>query len=249
MAERPVDGAADAADEAADGLADEEADDPADQSAEDLTGEAADVLADEPAEDLTGEAADDLADEDDAELDGFAGEPPAGNAPDAETDEKPPEVRARTRALRLLARREKSRRGLGVTLTRAGFSADVIRGVLDDLEREGIVDDLRYCRLYLGEQARSRPRSARLLRHDLRREGIDPGLIERAFADMAEEIDESGLATAAARKKLRTAGKNPDRLRRLLRARGFSHGAIEEALRAVLPTAAPAGDSEDGSPD
>ena len=209
---------------------------PASDEDHDPFGDEGNGLASDEDHDLFGDEANDLAED---EPDDAAGGQPAGSGLDAEDDEKPPEVRARSRALRLLARREKSRRGLEVTLTRAGFSSDVIRGVLDDLEREGIVDDLRYCRLYLGQQSRTRPRSARLLRHDLRREGIDPALIDRAFADMAEELDEPALAAAAARKKLRTAGKDPERLRRLLRARGFSSGAIAEAMRSVLPRATP----------
>jgi regulatory protein len=147
--------------------------------------------------------------------------------------EKPPEERARTRALRLLARREKSRRGVGESLARAGFPREVVTGVLDDLERAGVVDDLRFSRLYLGEQARSRPRSVRLMRHDLRREGIAPEVIDRACAEMAEELDESALAAAAARKKIRVAGNDPERLRRLLRARGFGRDAIDGALASV----------------
>jgi regulatory protein len=109
----------------------------------------------------------------------------------------------------------------------------LVTGVLDDLERAGVVDDLRFCRLYLGEQARSRPRSVRLMRHDLRREGIAPEVIDQACVEMAEELDESALAAAAARRKLRFAGHDPERLRRLLRTRGFDRDAIEEALKSV----------------
>jgi hypothetical protein len=47
---------------------------------------------------------------------------------------------------------------------------------------------------------------------------------------MPEQLDEGALALAAARKKLRTAGSDPERLRRLLGARGFTRATIEEAL-------------------
>lgn len=155
-----------------------------------------------------------------------------GDSSDKPEDQR---TRARSRALRLLARREKSKRGLILVLRRAGFPSAVVREVVEDLERNGLVDDHRFCRLYLGEQARLRPRSLRLLRRDLQREGIESAVIERVCAEMGAEVEESVLALSAARKKLRTAGSDPERLRRLLGARGFSRSAIEEALRSLGP--------------
>ncbi len=154
-------------------------------------------------------------------------------SPETET----PEAQARTRALRLLARREKSRAQLERALLRAGYPREAVGAALDDLEKQGLVDDFRFCRLYLGEQSRLRPRSPRLMRHDLGREGVRPEVIETVMEEMAADLDESALALAAARKKLRGAGSDPERLRRLLDARGFGRAAVEEALRTVLPGA------------
>jgi regulatory protein len=154
-----------------------------------------------------------------------------GADPSFETGADDAIARARSRALRLLARREKSKRGLGLTLRRAGFSAAVIGPVLQELEQAGMIDDRRFCRLYLGEQARLRPRSLRLLRRDLQREGIESTTIDTVCAEMLEQMDESVLVLAAARKKLRAAGSDGERLRRLLGARGFARSVIERALR------------------
>lgn len=160
-------------------------------------------------------------------------------------------ARARSRALRLLARREKSRRGLTHSLRRAGFPSAVVRTVVEDLERGGLIDDRRFCRLYLGEQARLRPRSLRLMTRDLRREGIDPGMVEEVCADLGEELEESALARSAARRKLRVAGADPERLARLLAARGFGRPLVVEILReldvegaGILKSRAPETDTE-----
>ncbi len=159
---------------------------------------------------------------------------PAGGTPDSGVPSESPETQARSRALRLLARREKSRAGLSRILRRNGFDAATTGRVVEDLAQARLVDDLRYCRLYLGEQARSRPRSIRLLKRDLRAEGIDDEVVDRAIAEMGDELEEQVLAEAAARKKLRAAGSDPERLRRLLTARGFAPSAIRQAIQVVL---------------
>jgi len=99
------------------------------------------------------------------------------------------------------------------------------------LEEQGLVDDLRYSRLYLSSQSRSRPRSVRLLMRDLGRAGVEPETIRQAVGGMAPELDEKELARSALRKKQRVAGSDPGRLRRLLAARGFPRRIIEEVLR------------------
>jgi regulatory protein len=129
---------------------------------------------------------------------------------------------------------EKSRRGLSLSLTRAGFSRDVIGAALDDLERRGLVDDRRFARLWLSSQVRTRPRSVRLLRRDLLREGVAPALVEEALGETAREYPEPVLAEAAARKKLRSAGADPARMARLLAARGFGAAVVRDTLRRVL---------------
>lgn len=83
------------------------------------------------------------------------------------------------------------------------------------------------------ESRRGCARSLRLMRHDLRLEGVDPEVIDRACAALGEELEESALAAAALQRKRRAAGGDPERLRRLLRARGFARATVEEALAAA----------------
>jgi regulatory protein len=128
---------------------------------------------------------------------------------------------------------------MSLVLARAGFSRPVIEAVLDDLERRGLVDDRRFARLWLSSQVRARPRSLRLLRRDLLREGVAPGIIEEELREVAREHPEPALAEAAVRKKLRPTGADPARLARLLAARGFTAAVVREALRTVLGDDAP----------
>jgi regulatory protein len=160
-----------------------------------------------------------------------------------------PEAKARSRALRVLARREKSRAGLTLQLRRAGFASPVVRQVLDELEEKGLVDDRRYCRLYLSQQARLRPRSLRLMERDLKQEGIAGEIVSQAIADLGREISEADLAVSAARKKLRVCGGDAGRLERLLTARGFGRSDIRDAVRVVTGEAPAETGEEPESPD
>lgn len=156
---------------------------------------------------------------------------------------EPAEARARSRALRLLARRERTCQGLRLLLTRAGFLHRIAEQVVLELAERGLVDDRRFCRLYLGEQARTRPRSSRVLARDLRRAGVPAPVAARALQELAGEWPEEALALAAARKKLRTAGGDPAKLSRLLRARGFGTAVTRQAVASVL-----SGGAEDERP-
>jgi regulatory protein len=139
---------------------------------------------------------------------------------------------------------EKSRRGVALNLARAGFPREVVNPVLDELEARGLLDDGRYARLWLSSQVRTRPRSLRLLRRDLQREGIANSVAESALRDLAREHPEAALAEAAARKKLRPAGADPAKLARLLAARGFAAAVVRDTLRRLLGETA----SRDGDP-
>ncbi len=162
---------------------------------------------------------------------------PGESLPSGGNDENP-HARARSRALRVLARREVSRKDLSARLRRAGFGAGIAGEVLDELEAEGLLDDRRFCILYLRSQARSRPRSWRLLIRDAAEKGVSREIIESVRAELEADTTEDDLAAAAARKKVRASRGDSDALRRALAGRGFTPSAAEQAIRGVLGTGA-----------
>ncbi len=166
---------------------------------------------------------------------------PGESLPSGDDDENP-HARARSRALRVLARREVSRKDLSARLRRAGFGAGIAGEVLDDLEAEGLLDDRRFCMLYLRSQARSRPRSWRLLIRDAAEKGVSREIIESVRVELEAETTEEDLAAAAARKKARTSRGDPDALRRALAGRGFTPSVAEQAIRGVPGTGMDRGD-------
>lgn len=66
----------------------------------------------------------------------------------SKSDHQDPEYKARSVALKLLARREHSRQELRLKLMQRKLTPDVIDPVLDDYEREGWLDDDRFADVY-----------------------------------------------------------------------------------------------------
>ena len=89
-------------------------------------------------------------------------------------------------ALRALRHRTRSRQELSQRLQRAGISPDEREAALDRLTEAGLVSDERYAE----ERARSlaeRGMGDRLIRQDLRRQGVEHESVERAMAQLEPE--------------------------------------------------------------
>lgn len=142
-------------------------------------------------------------------------------------------------AFRLLARRSRTAAEMSQRLRRKGFSEPVAGRCVQRLLDEGLLDDESFAREYMDYSREHRPMGRIRLRHELRRRGVDDGLIERVLADLTEEDEE-----IMARRLLRRRGGIPDedlpfeqrqrQMRRLfsyLARRGFSGSLIRRLLR------------------
>jgi regulatory protein len=142
------------------------------------------------------------------------------------------EAAALERAGRLLAIRPRSEAELRQRLSRAGVAGETIDRVLQGLRERGAVDDGQFARTWVENRAAFRPRSAAMLRDELRRKGVAPGTIRAAVT----EVDEAQAAAAAAGRAVRRwSGLEPAARRRKLYAflqrRGFDNDTIRLALR------------------
>ena len=137
----------------------------------------------------------------------------------------------RSSAIKLLARREYSRRELQTKLRRQGFAPDAIEAVLDDLSAEGLQSDWRFAESYVYRRM-ARGYGPRRIQMELGQRGVDDAL-GHGLTD-TEDIDWVACARDAWRKKFgRHPGDDtPDRARqvRFLEYRGFTH----EQIRAVM---------------
>ena len=146
-------------------------------------------------------------------------------------DRQDPPGDLRARALRLLARREHSRKELERKLAPHVASAQALQAVLEALLEKKQLSDERFAE----ERVRhlSRKYGAARIRHDLKAKGIDRELIDRVSED-----GETERARAILARKYRTPAETREeraRRTRFLQSRGFSHDAIRVALGNPVP--------------
>ena len=160
----------------------------------------------------------------------------------SELGDKPrrkPTATALQHAVKLLAARPYSERKLKEKLYDREFRTEEIRGALDRLKKERLLDDERFAADFVNARLISRPRAATALIRDLLARGIPMDVARKVVAAATESADEVALATELARRKL---GHYHDleprarwrRLAGLLARRGFSPDTIRKVLRDVL---------------
>lgn len=141
----------------------------------------------------------------------------------------------RAEALRILARRERTRRSLAVAL-RKRFREEAIEAVVAELASRRLVDDRRFARLFIEQAIRRKPQSARSLENRLRKEGCDAETAREALREArgdVEGFDEVSLARRLIEKKLRIGVRDRDKILGALARKGFSRAVAIEAWAAV----------------
>ena len=153
---------------------------------------------------------------------------------------------ARQWALRALGRRMHTAYEIRAALSRRGFADDVIGSVVDELARQGYIDDLQFAQVWVTSRSVHQLHGRLRLQRDLRQKGVPDDIAESVLRDSLPDEDEVALAIKAAEKKLRalrssgrsigrTAGKatgikGRDALYRHLRSRGFTTRVISLAM-------------------
>ena len=136
----------------------------------------------------------------------------------------------RTQAIRLLARRDRSRSELRRLLDPQGSSAEAVDTLLDVLQSQGWLSEARLAE-QLVRARRARGGAARL-RHEMAQRGLDADVIARA----TEGLEETDLPTAVALWRKRfgvpaTERAERERQLRFLVNRGFSRAIALKVLR------------------
>lgn len=175
---------------------------------------------------------------------GFDGPVPGTLA--AEGPPGDPETIARTVCLRMLTAAPRTRAELADALAKREVPDDVADRVLDRFTEVGLIDDAAYADAWVRSRHAGRGLARRALVHELRRRGIDDGLVQ----DAVEKLDpDEELATAralVARKLSGTRGLDrPRRVRRLagmLARKGYPPGV---AMRVVEEAVGADGDEDD----
>lgn len=143
------------------------------------------------------------------------------------------------RALGLLAVRQRSRRELERRLLQAGFDADEVTGVLERLERVGLIDDEAFARSVAEHGFGTRKESHRVVAGRLWAAGVAPETTSAVLAEIGDDEQERADALAASR-VARLASLPPEkalpRLASFLARRGYPPDIARQAARKALAT-------------
>ena len=144
--------------------------------------------------------------------------------------------RARDYALSFLSYRERTEHEMKSRLFEKGFSAGIVRSVLELLRERGLIDDRTFAQRWVGDVLSARPMGRLRVAHELKKKRVDEGIIEEVCANSFELGTESELARRAAQKKLGTMESYPRevakrRLFTFLRNRGFDFEIIQGLMK------------------
>ena len=120
-------------------------------------------------------------------------------------------------ALTMLSRRELSEAQIRIRLARKKFEDDEIETAVEQLRRDGTVNDRRVALAAARLESTIRHRGRARVIQKLRSLGIDGDVIESAVNEVFEEVDEGALLDRAFERRLR--GKAPKDLDERGRAR------------------------------
>jgi len=141
---------------------------------------------------------------------------------------------------RLLAVRLRSKGELVDRLKRAGARDSKAVALVDELERQGSINDTTFAQAYARSIVSRKPAGARLIEQKLRQKRVDPVLSRAAAQKALAGRDLEAEALALATKKLRLMPPSlaqPARIRRLygqLARRGFDAALTDRIVRRLL---------------
>lgn len=138
-------------------------------------------------------------------------------------------------ALYALAPRARSRAELHTHLIKRNFDASVAEAVLDQLEIEGLLNDLEFAQLWSESRQRQKKMSKRIISQELRTKGVSQDIIDEVIAEIDDE-SEYKLAYALAERKYRSCShlepeKIYSRISGALSRKGFSGGLTSRIIR------------------
>jgi regulatory protein len=145
-----------------------------------------------------------------------------------------------TSALHALAPRAKSRAELSAHLQKRGVEIDIADAVLDELELQGLLNDLEFANIWSESRQRQKKLSKRVIAGELRNKGVAQDIINEVIEKIDDDL-EYKTAFALAEKKFRSIKhlepeKVYSRIAGVLSRKGFSTGLTSRIIRELLST-------------
>jgi len=148
-------------------------------------------------------------------------------------------ARARNNAYMLLRQRPRSVYEIRNRLKLKGYADTLIKDVVASLERAGELNDERFARFWVESRMHMNPAGDVVLKHELKRNGINDSIIEVVLTEKAEKYDEYEIALSMAKdrferlKKL-DRRKATKRIYDYLLRRGFKYDNIRRVVENLV---------------
>jgi len=144
--------------------------------------------------------------------------------------------RAYVLAIAYLGAKPRTRKQIEQYLNRKLFEADNIQYALDRLEREHIVDDEQYARMFAIGRLRNSLKGRRFIKQELQLRGVSKEAAAKATDSLDRKVELASAKKAAEKKWRSLKGEPVDRKRKLmgyLMRRGFPGDIVKEALKSI----------------
>ena len=151
-------------------------------------------------------------------------------------------LKAKSDALRLLSFSARSIKELREKLKAKRYLEQAIDRAVGVLEKQGLMDDSKFAKLYAESRVYHRPTGKRQLEMDLKKKGVSTFVI-RETVDNLKDYDEKGMVRELAKKRLKSMTgipkeKKKTRLYGFLKRRGFGNDAIFPVMDELLKASA-----------
>ena len=141
-------------------------------------------------------------------------------------------------ALYALAPRAKSRAELHAHLLKRGSDPEVAASVLDNLELQGLLNDLEFARIWSESRQRQKKLSKRSIEQELRQKGVPQEFIDEALTEIDDDV-EYQMAYDLAERKYRSCAHLDEeviyrRVHSVLARKGFGHSLTQRIMKELL---------------
>lgn len=145
---------------------------------------------------------------------------------------------ARQWALKALARRMHTAQEIERGLAERGWPSETVKGVVDDLRKDGYINDLQFAELWVSSRSEGRLHGHFRLLRDLLAKGVEENLAKSVIQRVLPREKEMTLARKAAEKKTRSMKTFDIRamasLQRHLKSKGFQSEVVREVLSGYI---------------
>lgn len=147
------------------------------------------------------------------------------------------EKQALVTSLRLLSATPKSRKGLASKLEERGFPRTVIEGTLNQLEKQGLLNDRSLAQSLLQSYLYRRPSGRKRIAFEMGKRGIKDSLVEELLQKYTPDEEREKATELARHRRLRwkqlDRGKRRKKLYDFLVRRGFDFSLSREVTESV----------------